>query len=128
MGYLEIEHSGRDHFKEIDLSENERTDRNDGGAEAELRPERLRLPLEAGAQQRGGQAVSREGAGEGEGDDGSGEQAQGRERDARGQDQATLEGADVPEGHFPDARGVLARPLPRRPRRQGPPPRGRRRG
>merc|ERR1712012_881705 len=96
--YLEIEHSGRDHFKGIDLSENERTDRNDGGAEAELRPERLRLPLQAGAQQRGRQAVSREGAREGEGDDGAGEQAQGGERDARGQDQAPLKGADVPEG------------------------------
>ena len=42
---------------QIDLSENERTDRNDGGAEAELRPERLRLSLQAGAQQRGSQTV-----------------------------------------------------------------------
>merc|ERR1712117_643580 len=125
--YLEIEHSGRDHFKEIDLSENERTDRQDGGAEAELRPERLRLSLQAGAQQRGSQAVSREGSWEGEGDDGAGEQAQGGERDARGQDQAPIKGADVPEGHLPDARRVVARPLPRRPRREGAPPQGRRR-
>merc|ERR1712117_221731 len=73
-----------------DLFERGRTDRHDGGPEAELRPERLRLSLEAGAQQRGSQAVSREGSREGKGDDGAGEQAQGGERDARGQDQATL--------------------------------------